>query len=88
MEPLQKLDASEQLYPKEEHRMRVEIEFYPGDWIEMDPGDLYDDLQMSLTDCLASGRVKPDELDGTYWWTFDLTQSQKEVRVIPEAGDS
>ena len=65
--------------------MRIEIEFYPGDWIEMDPRDLYDDLQISLADGLASGRVKADELDGTYWWTFDLTLPAREVRVIHDA---
>ena len=65
--------------------MRIEVEFYPGDWIEMDPRDLYDELQISLADSLASGRVKADQLDGTYWWTFDLTLPAKEVRVIHDA---
>ena len=64
--------------------MRIELEFYPGDWIEMDPRDLYDEWQISLADCLSSGRVTADQIDGTYWWTFDLTQPSKEVRVIPE----
>ena len=68
--------------------MRIEIEFYPGDWIEMDPRDLYDELQISLADSLASGRVKADQLDGTYWWTFDLTLPTKEVRVIHDAENS
>jgi hypothetical protein len=65
--------------------MRIEVEFYPGDWIEMDPRDLYDELQISLAESLASGRVKAEQLDGTYWWTFDLTLPSKEVRVIPDA---
>ena len=65
--------------------MRIEVEFYPGDWIEMDPRDLYDELQISLADSLASGRVKADQLDGTYWWTFDLTLPARAVRVIHDA---
>jgi len=64
--------------------MRIEVEFYPGYWIEMDPQDLYDERQVSLADCLASGRVDPDELDGTYWWTFELTQPPKEIQTIRE----
>ena len=62
--------------------MRIEVEFYPGYWIEMDPQDLYDERQVSLADCLASGRVDPDKLDGTYWWTFELTQPPKEIQTI------
>ena len=64
--------------------MRIEVEFYPGYWLEMDPHDLYDEQQISLADCLASGKVTEEQLDGTYWWTFDLTQPQKEIRVLPE----
>jgi hypothetical protein len=40
--------------------MRIEVEVYPGYWIEMDPHDLYDDRHISLADCLASGSVKKD----------------------------
>ncbi len=64
--------------------MRIEVEVYPLYWIEVDPRDLYDEFQISLADGLASGRVDPDKLDGTYWWTFDLTQPQREIRVICE----
>ena len=62
--------------------MRIEVEFYPGYWIEMDPRDLYDERQISLADGLASGRVDPDKLDGTYWWTFELTQPPKQIQTI------
>jgi len=43
----------------------------------MDPGDLYNDLQMSLADCLASGKVKPDKLDGTYHFFGSASKKQK-----------
>jgi hypothetical protein len=64
--------------------MRIEVEVYPGYWVEMDPRDLYDDRQISLADRLAAGAVRLDQLDGTYWWTFDLTQPAKLVNLIPE----
>jgi hypothetical protein len=68
--------------------MRIEVELYPLYWIEMDPRDLYDDRQISLADRLASGAVTPDQLDGTYWWTFDLTQPAKQINVIQEEEDT
>lgn len=64
--------------------MRIEVEVYPGYWIEMDPHDLYDDCQMCLADCLAAGTIKLEELDGTCWWTFDFTQPRREIRVVIE----
>ncbi|HQN19575.1 MAG TPA: hypothetical protein PKV86_10560 [Syntrophobacteraceae bacterium] len=63
--------------------MRYEVELYPGYWIEIDPRDLYDDRMKSLADCLASGEIEPEEVDGTFWWTFDIAKPAKEVRIIP-----
>lgn len=68
--------------------MRIEVELCPGYWIEMDPQDLYDDRQISLADRLASGTVTSDQLDGTCWWTFDLTQPAKQINVIHEQADT
>ncbi len=68
--------------------MRIEVEVYPGYWVEMDPRDLYDDQQISLADRLAAGTVRPDQLDGTYWRTFDLTQPAKLINLILEQGES
>ena len=68
--------------------MRIEVELYPGYWIEMDPQDLYDDRQTSLADRLASGTVEVSKLDGTSWWTFDLTQPAKQINVIHEQMDT
>lgn len=64
--------------------MRIEVQLYPGYWIEIDPRDLYDDQQVTLADRLAAGTVDVAKLDGTYWWTFDLTQPAKEINVIQE----
>lgn len=68
--------------------MKIEVQLYPGYWIEMDPRDLYDDRQISLADRLAAGTIDVTKLDGSYWWTFDLTQPAKEINVIlePEEG--
>ena len=68
--------------------MRIEVEVYPGYWVEMDPRDLYDDQQISLADRLAAGTVRPDQLDGTYWRTFDLTQPAKLINLIREQEES
>jgi len=62
--------------------MRIEVELCPGYWIEIDPRDLYDDQQVTLAERLAAGTVDVAKLDGTYWWTFDLTQPAKEINVI------
>ncbi len=50
----------------------------------MDPRDLYDELQITLAEHLAAGTVDVTKLDGTYWWTFDLTQHAKEINIIPD----
>jgi hypothetical protein len=68
--------------------MKIEVQLFPGYWIEMDPQDLYDDQQITLADRLAAGTVDVAMLSGTYWWTFDLTQPAKEINIIqdPEEG--
>ena len=67
-----------------EAAMRIEVEVCPGYWIEMDPRDLYDEHQITLAEHLAAGTVDVTKLDGTYWWTFDLTQHAKEINIIPD----
>jgi hypothetical protein len=61
---------------------RIELEMYPGDWIEIDPRDLYDDQLVSLADRLEKQTVRPEKLNDTYWSTWDLTLPPKPIRVV------
>ncbi len=61
---------------------RIELEMYPGDWIEIDPRDLYDDQLVSLADHLEKQTVRPEKLNNTYWSMWDLTLPPKPIRVV------
>lgn len=61
---------------------RIELEMYPGDWIEIDPRDIYDDQLVSLADRLEKQTVSPEELNNTHWNMWDLTLPPKPIRVV------
>jgi hypothetical protein len=62
--------------------LRIEFEMYPGDWIQVDPHDLYDDQLFSLADRLEQGTIRIEELDDTTWSLWDFTLPPKNIRVV------
>ncbi len=62
--------------------LKIEFEMYPGDWIQVDPHDLYDDQLVSLADRLKQGTVGIEELDDTIWSLWDFTLPPKNIRVV------
>lgn len=66
--------------------MRCEIEMYPGDWIEVDPHDLYDHRMVSLAEFMETDAFDLDKLNGTYWYLWDLTQPPKLLRTAEDKG--
>lgn len=62
--------------------MRIQMELYFCEWVDVDPCDLYDENMVSLADRLAEKSINPTELDGTYWYSWDLTMPPRQVRVI------
>ncbi|NLI83487.1 MAG: hypothetical protein GX443_17675 [Deltaproteobacteria bacterium] len=63
-------------------KVRIELEMYPGDWMEIDPRDLYDDQLVSLADRLQQGTVRLEELNETWWSLWDLTLPPRPIRVV------
>lgn len=63
-------------------KVRIELEMYPGDWMEIDPRDLYDDQLVSLADRLQQGTVRLQELNETWWSLWDLTLPPRPIRVV------
>ncbi len=61
--------------------IRVEIELAPEIWEEMDPLDLYDKQMISLAAHLETN-PELDQLNGTYWWTWDFTMQPKRIRIL------
>jgi hypothetical protein len=61
--------------------MKIEIEIASGIWEEVDPQDLYDDQMVSMATYFDNETVN-DQLDGTYWWTFDFTMPPKKIRIV------
>ncbi|NTV43800.1 MAG: hypothetical protein HGA63_10925 [Syntrophobacteraceae bacterium] len=62
--------------------LKIEFEMYPGDWIQVDPRDLYDDQLVSLADRLEQGTIRIEELDDTIWSLWDFTLPPKNIRVV------
>jgi hypothetical protein len=61
--------------------MKIEVEIASGAWVEFDPQDLYDSQMKSLAAYLDE-QEGSDQLDGTYWWTFDFTLPPKRIRIV------
>ncbi|NTU48085.1 MAG: hypothetical protein HGA84_03645 [Syntrophobacteraceae bacterium] len=62
--------------------LKIEFEMYPGDWIQVDPRDVYDDQLVSLADRLEQGTIRIEELDDTIWSLWDFTLPPKNIRVV------
>jgi len=62
--------------------VKFEYEMYPGDWIQVDPRDLYDDQLISLAVHLEKGTVRIEELNGTIWSLWDITLPPSNIRVV------
>ena len=62
--------------------LKIEFEMYPGDWIQVDPRDLYDDQLVSLAHRLKQGTIRIEELDDTIWSLWDFTLPPKNIRVV------
>lgn len=62
--------------------VKFEYEMYPGDWIQVDPHDLYDEQLISLAVHLENGTVRIEELDGTIWSLWDITLPPSNIRVV------
>lgn len=65
--------------------VKIEFEMYAGDWIEVDPHDLYDDQLVSLADRLEQGTVRIEELNDTVWNLWDFTLPARTIRVVETA---
>jgi hypothetical protein len=57
---------------------KYEVEICPGYWEEIDPENLYDSDQRTLS---SYGDIDPEKLDGTLWWLSDFTQAPRPVRM-------
>ena len=65
--------------------MKVEMEIYPGEWVEVDPHDLYDDHLVSLASRMEEDSFDPALLNESEWWVWDLTRPRRPIRIVEES---